>query len=42
MSRYGEFLHLTIFGQSHAPAIGMTDGVVAQGYTGGIDMQLRV
>ena len=23
MSRYGEFLHLTIFGQSHAPAIGM-------------------
>ena len=24
MSRYGEFLHLTIFGQSHAPAIGMT------------------
>ena len=23
MSRYGEFLNLTIFGQSHAPAIGM-------------------
>ena len=24
MSQYGEHLHLTIFGQSHAPAIGMT------------------
>ena len=24
MSQYGEHLHLTVFGQSHAPAIGMT------------------
>ncbi len=26
MSQYGEHLHLTIFGQSHAPAIGMNAG----------------
>ena len=36
MSQYGEHLHLTIFGQSHAPAIGMTLVML----TGGIDISV--
>lgn len=36
MSQYGEHLHLTIFGQSHAPAIGMTLEGIPAGET--IDM----
>ena len=32
MSQYGEHLRLTIFGQSHAPAIGMTLEGLPAGY----------